>query len=337
MEDYPVANVPTQPANWSENYALAGFDPKCGVDVFLALGRWRHDLSLWREMVTIALPDGTIAAHRAIGNGMASDRMPGGSNMQLEIVEDGRAQRWSFLGAVRRVPVEAIATDILRDGPLVRAEFCFDFHSDAPGWDLGSSGKTSAVAGHSHLEQIGRTTARISIGDDVFEFDSFINRDHSRGPRHVGPMTRHAWLHGIFDNGLQFQAYEGFEGEETAIPRFSKASVYRDGRQIPAIMRFGPALPDANPVAHVKDEIKVNLSFEDEVIDFTIVDFPTTIHVQMTTPWDNYIGARESGSEPRRRLVEQGVRYRMADGTTGYGHMERTVPGKVFADDEIDG
>ncbi|HKT73853.1 MAG TPA: hypothetical protein VJQ47_13260 [Steroidobacteraceae bacterium] len=334
MEDFSAASWPDVP-NWSENYALSGYDRKTGVDVFLALGRWRQDLSLWREMITIALPDQTVLAHRAVGNARARGKNPGGPNLALEILEDGRRQRWSFLGGMRRVPAERLKRDLLDQGPLQRAEFAFEFESECPLWDLGEAGKASAVAGHAHIEQIGRTLAEIRVGSEVFGFDSEINRDHSRGPRLVGAVTRHAWLHAIFENGLRVQAYEMFEGSETRTPRFSKAAIIKDGALFPAVMTFGPALPDVRPIERIFDPLQLSFDWAHPRLDMTIVRFPTTVHVQPTAPWNNYIGARQVGSAASLRLVEQSALYEMADGTRGYGHIERTVPGAILSDEQL--
>lgn len=334
MEDFPISRIPDM-AYWSENYALGGFDPKSGIDAFLALGRWRQDLSMWREMITIALPDGSVLAHRAIGDARVNGRNPGGPNLALEIVEDGKRQTWSFRGGVRRVPAESLRQDLLHQGPLVKAEFDFVFDSDQPLWNMGDTGKKSAVAGHAHVEQIGRTTAQIRVGSEIFEFDSEINRDHSRGPRLVGAVTRHAWFHAILENGLRIQAYEMFEGDEVAIPHFSKAMVTQDGVLHPATMTFGPVLPSHNPLEHIHDPLNVTISWEGQRIEMTMVSFPTTIHVQMTAPWDNYVGGRQIGDEPSRRLVEQSAIFQLADGTRGYGHIERTVPGAILADEQL--
>jgi hypothetical protein len=65
----PVVETPWQGTfpdlpNWSENYCLAAFDPGCGVGLWLHMGRWRKDLTMWREIVTIRCRTATVA-HRA--------------------------------------------------------------------------------------------------------------------------------------------------------------------------------------------------------------------------------------------------------------------------------
>ena len=66
MEVLPIATISETP-HWSENLAFAGFDPTAGIDLLLHIGRRRRDLTMWREVITIALPDGTVLVHRGIG------------------------------------------------------------------------------------------------------------------------------------------------------------------------------------------------------------------------------------------------------------------------------
>ena len=162
MDDYPIAEIPDTP-NWAENFCLAGYDPGSGIDVYLHIGRWRKDRRLWRELVAIRLPDDTVIAHRAIGNGRAEDRSPGGPNMRVRILEPGRHFEWDFLGGARRVPADCLRDNILDDGPLSRVQFTFDYVADLPAWDLGTAGEGSAMVGHGHVEQIGRARAEIRV------------------------------------------------------------------------------------------------------------------------------------------------------------------------------
>lgn len=240
MEDYPIGAIPDI-AHWSENYALAGFDPASGIDIFMGLGRWRKDQALWREMIGIALPDGSLLAHRSIGNALATPTRPGATNLKIEIEKDGFEQTWSFVGAMRRVPVAKLASEILIDGPLERTEFHCRFRSALPSWDLGNSGEASQMAGHAHVEQIGHLAMDIAVGSETFHFETEGNRDHSRGPRLVGKLTRHVWCHGIFDDGLRFQAYQAFEGDEVTTPVFTKAAVIPGRAADPRRTGFWPA------------------------------------------------------------------------------------------------
>lgn len=331
MEDFPIVNCPKDVAAWTENFCLAGYDPASGIDVFLHLGRWRKDLFLWRELVAIILPDGTAIAHRAIGNARASECSPGGPNLRHDIVQPGRQFRWHFLGGARRLPSEMLRDNVLSDGPLDRVEFTFDFNSDLPLWDIGQSGHASDMAGHGHVEQIGRAQAEIRVGQETFTFDSLVNRDHSRGPRVMGRLCGHLWMHGILDNGLRFQAYEAQEGSSDNTV-FSEASVIVDGILKQAKLEIGFHLPQTSAIGLIKERVPFALSWEGGSIAGRVRQFPTTIFCQFTAPWDSYIGTRQIDEQGNSRYIEQSVLFELDDGSVGYGHMERTVPGKLIAD-----
>ena len=78
VNDYPWQGAFPDTPNWSENFLLAGDDPKAGVGFWLHLGRWRKDLRMFRETTIVRLPDGTTVGNRAIGNGRAARDGPGG-------------------------------------------------------------------------------------------------------------------------------------------------------------------------------------------------------------------------------------------------------------------
>lgn len=337
MEDYPVKEIPDIP-HWSENYALAGFDPDAGVGIFFHLGRWRKDPDLWREMVTVLLTDGTVVAHRAIGNANVTKEGPGGPNLRMEILRDGQSQRWSFLGAARHQLVERLRDSLLADGPMERFEFSLTFDSEFPTWNLGASGENSSFAGHGHLEQIGRLTGEIGIGGRKMKFDNFANRDHSRGPRLVGPLVRHHWFQGYLDNGIKFCAYEAEEAmADGGIKKtFSKAALIIDKKMIPAEVSIGFHLPLDCGLDYIRQPVPFKLEWEGGSIKGKITSFPTTMYHQFTAPWDTYLGSRQVGDKPDRRMVEQAVMYQTDDGIPGHGHMERTVPGELLTDELLD-
>jgi len=334
VEDIPIRDIPADIENWSENFALAGYDPKTNIGVFWHIGRWRKDLDLWREMVTLALPDGSIVAHRGIGDAHAGPQGPGSALSGMKVGEEHRRQQWHFRGGARRVQSETLLQGQLRAGPGVPVKCALDFTSDLPIWSLGGGGNSS-FAGHGHDEQIGRLTGEIRVGDEVFQFDAEVNRDHSRGPRLVGALTRHLWFQGIFENGLRFLAYTAHEGEAVE-PTFSEASVIVDGQLHPAKLTVEGRLPDEDPADHLDKPIAFSLVYDGGELRGEIVGYPHTMCFQFTSPWDSYVGAwPKEGEVCNRFLAEQSVIYRLEDGTAGHGHLERTVPGRVLADEEL--
>ncbi|MET0545859.1 MAG: hypothetical protein ABWZ40_06085 [Caulobacterales bacterium] len=335
MEDFPIKIRPTDLPDWSENFALAGFDPAAGIDVFLHLGRWRKDVSLWRQLVILSLPDNTFIVSRAVGKGLETERGPGAANLSMEVVEDGSHLRWRFLGAARRFSGEFLRHSLPIDGPLERLEFELDFQSDLPLWDLGHSGTATGFAGHGHTEQIGKTRAEIKFGSEVFNVDTYANRDHSRGPRTMrDSMIRHIWFHGIFDNGVRFYAYQVHDTDDVT-PVLSEAAVVVDGVMHSAKLNVERPLPQRDALTHIFEPVPFSLEYAGGRIAGVAQSFPTSSYQQYTAPSESYIGARQIGLSPSRRLMEQSVLYALSDGTKGYGHMERTVPGTLLRDEDF--
>jgi hypothetical protein len=324
--------LPADIPHWSENFALAGFDPAIGVHLFFHIGRWRKDWALWREVVGIALPDGTVVAHRGIGDARASARGPGGPNFAVEVVEPGRNLRWRFLGGARRVPATALAEGLLPEGPLERLAFELEFVSNLPVWNLAKAGHKTDFMGRGHVEQPGRVTGRISVGDSHFQFDSTLNRDHSRGPRDFAQNARHIWMHGVFENGVIFMAYEAeVVGRDGAA--FSECCVYNRGIRYDGRLTLGYRIPFTNNLDAMHEPVPMAIDYPGGRFNIVAESFPAISYYQATAPNDLYVGVRQTGGLQNTFCIEQAVRYRMGDGVAGYGHMERLVPGSIIVEE----
>lgn len=325
MEDFPIRHIPAT-AQWSENFCLAGYDPTSGIDLFLHIGRWRKDPLIWRESVAIALPDGRVAVHRAIGSARASDQGPGGPCLQMRVVEDAQRLAWSFDGATRLLPSEALRAALPSDGPRERTTLDLDFVGIAPLWDIGKAGQTTEFAGHGHTEQLGRVTGPIRIGDATFAFDGILNRDHSRGPRAFGQNLRHVWLHGYFANGIGFELYE-VEIEE-GVPAFSEVAILDGGVLYEGRVDLHYRIPLVRGIDHVQHPISFTLHYEKGSLDIRVIRFPTTIYGQATTPNEIYLGMNGVEKDGKAGFVEQSADYLLNGEISGHGHLERLVPGQ---------
>lgn len=330
MEEYPIKIIPDVP-NWSENFASAGFDPAADIGLFCHIGRWRRDLSLWREIVTIALPDGSVIAHRGIGNARATARGPGGTNLHIEVVEPERAFRLTFHGSARRVPEATLLDGLLAEGPHFQLQFDLAFEAVAPVWDLTRVGHTTDFVGAGHVEQFGRLRGAIAFAGERFTIDALVNRDHSRGPRVLDSNLRHHWLQGFLDDGSMFQLYEaevvGVDG-----PAYSEVNVVEGGAAFAGRVHIKDKLPFTDNRTLLTDPVELRIEYADKVMDVTAYEFPHTLHLQSTSPNDLYIGVRQIDDVQNTFFIEQSVRYRLADGRRGHGHMERLVPGKLIID-----
>jgi hypothetical protein len=331
LEEFPIAKIP-EIAHWSENFAFAGFDPEAGIEFFSHIGRWRRDLTLWREVVTVALPDGTVLVHRGIGNARATPRGPGGSNFQVEVTDPDKASiRLRFHGGVRRVAEAALFEEPLLEGPYFRLAFDLAYEGVAPIWDLSRVGHQSEFMGAGHVEQFGRLTGTIELDGERFAYDSVINRDHSRGPRVFDSNIRHNWLQGYLEDGVMFQLYEAEVTGKTG-PAYSEVNVVENGIAHSGRVTIHDKLPFTENRGLVKTPVRMTIGYADKSIEVTATEFPRTISIQSTSPNDMYVGRRQVDAVQNTTVVEQAVRYVTADGRKGYGHMERLVPGKLLVD-----
>lgn len=336
MEDTPIAEVPDI-ANWSENFALAVFDPIRNIHVFCHIGRWRKDMSLWRENVIIALPDGTTVFHRAIGNARASIKGPGGPCFAMQVEENFKTLRWSFLGGAIRVPAEVAQNSLPFDGPLERLEFDLVFHSDEEIWDIdlpawvANKEVTDGPIVRGHTEQIGVLKGDIKIGDQVYHFEGMGNRDHSRGERLQKDEQRtHSWYHGVFENGISFLAYEVLNapGEK---PALSDACVYQGGKMYLGSwdqeFRFSP-----NGWDELQHKFSFSVKTDKHDLKIDITDIHHTNFIQFTAPWDLYVGRRQVDQDLNRCVPEQSASMLLNGTVKGYGHLERAMPGPIVFD-----
>jgi len=328
----PVVETPWQGKfpdlpNWSENYCLAAFDPGCGVGLWLHMGRWRKDLTMWREIVTIRLPDGNVVAHRAIGHARATRDGPGGPGYGIRVVESGRKLAYSFGAGSRVVPAAEMRQGLVGEGVREPVSFELTFESSADIWDLHKVGDRQEFLPAGHIEQIGRVSGRIRVGDRAYDLDTLGNRDHSLGPRDNKALKSHQWLQGYFDNGTAFLLFDAVQRNDDK-PVFSEAVVYEGDRMYPARLEMGWRCDD---VSRAEKPMSFKLAYETATLEVESIAYPGNSYLSFTSPNDLYVGVYPSGNPPLT-LLEQSVELRLNGSVKGYGCFERTVPGVLAAE-----
>ena len=314
-------------AHWSENFCLASFDPASGIGMWLHLGRWRKDLSLWRETIVLNMPDGSVVAHRAYGNARSGEDGPGGANYAIRIIEPGRKLSYHFDGAARRVPSSTLREGLLGSGSSENVKFDLMFESSADIWDLNKVGSKQQFLGTGHIEQIGRVRGTIQIGARIFAYDGKGNRDHSMGPRDTKSLRSHQWLQGYFDNGLSFLAYDAMlRGQEA--PVFCESVVYDGDKLYQGELSYGWRIDDAGDAAK---NYGFSIRYEKGTLDVRTTRIASTAYLSFTMPNDIYLGVYPAGNPPLT-LLEQSAHFILNDSVTGFGNLERTVPGVIGAD-----
>ena len=329
MEDLPSRLIPDV-EHWSENFALAAHDPVNGVHVFLHVGRWRQDPRLWRENFFIALPNGMVIMHRNVGNALANENGPGGGNVHIEIVEAFKTLRYRFAGGTQLLSAQRARESGPHPGRLHLTEFDLTFTAVSPMWQLSAAADVEYV-GHGHTEQLGRITGTIEVAGERFDMDCLGNRDHSRGPRVVDKLYRHIWTHGSFDNGKSFLAYEA-ETDGSGQTAFSNAVVLDGGVMFEATFKPDFRLPPG-AIGQLGQPFGLVLEYGTHELRVTVENYPHTNFIQPTAPWDMYVGRRQLDGPFSFCVAEQATLLALEDGTRGYGHIERSVPGLQIVED----
>ena len=327
QQEYPLKPPYPDLPHWSENFCLAAFDPKCGVGVWLHLGRWRKDLNIWRETVVVNWPDGTVSAQRGFGNALACEDGPGGTNFAVRVLEPGRRFSYTYIGGALRLPSSHMREGLQRDGARQRLAFTLLFESDAGIWDMHKEASKQEFLGAGHIEQPGRVTGAISIGAESFTFEGMGNRDHSMGSRNTPTLESHQWLQGYFENGVKFMLYDAvLRGARE--PVFSSAAVYEGDTFYEASVEYPWRISDADDAQR---DFGFRLNYANGALDIATQTIGAPAFLSFTAPNDIYVGVYPSG-DPPLTLLEQSTLLRLNGSIPGFGRLERTVPGVIGHD-----
>ena len=236
-DDYPLKNIPDTPL-WSENYAFACHDAAQGIGMMVMLGRWWGDPTLWREVISVALPGGRLLCIKNYGRA-ATEKIASASMFKVDVLRSQQSYRVSYDGPAW----EQSRDDLIRFGFLAnsakRCRIDLVFDSDLPVWDMSGHGKSASdIAGSLHIEQVGSGNGFIEFGGERFDVkNAFMSRDHSRGVRILDKYKRHTWTQGYFDaEDITFNVYAmevyGVEGLAMA-----SASITQGKRRLPAAVK----------------------------------------------------------------------------------------------------
>lgn len=310
-------------ANWSENFCLAGFDQQSGVGIWLHIGRWYRDLTMYREIVIIRLPDGTVVAHRAIGNARAAKDGPGGPHLEVRIVESGHKLTYRFNGGVMRVPARQMLDGLVGDGRRTPMTFDLTFTSTADIWDLHKVGKLQDFLPAGHIEQPGRLAGTIQLGGETYPFNAMANRDHSLGGRDNKDMHSHQWFQGFFDNGISFMLFDAKTKPDEKVV-FSEAIVYEGDKS------FDARIEHIERCEHVENDealIRTVLSYANGTLEIDTAAYHGSSYLSLISPNDMHVGVYPTDPGPTLVLNEQSVSLTLNGSIKGYGCYERTIPG----------
>ena len=318
LDETPPARFPEE-AGWLDTYCFEGFDPDSGLFFHLHMSTWQRDRAIWRELVLIALPDGTYAVYEGYGRAITQDGAFG-SNLRLACVEPGVTWELTYRGPVQLArQADLLAPGGLGQGPSVLADLRCTYTGDRTIWSLRDSQQSENYElGASHYEQPGSVVGQVRLGDARHDFRGYAYRDKSRGARSLEGLRGYCWIHGRLVNGTDFALLATRArgaGESTLV---GPAAVWIDGVQRSASCPNPPLPMSTDPPVR-------EFSF-----DLECGGRPVTVNVQASAgiPYsfsvknDWFLG-RATGVAAFVTFVES-IRL-TCDGVPGVGMSERSI------------
>jgi hypothetical protein len=315
-EEYPIADIPAT-KGWSENFALLCGNTATRSGVFFSIGRWHADPTMWRENLTIVLPDGRAIFSKSYGRN-GTRNAPCASNARYEVLEPGRRVRLVFDGPVWQSTLEELVRYGFRDDSTKRCQADLSFESTVPVWNMkGDSIEAATMAGSMHIDQIGAVNGTIQYDGETHRYtNAYAIRDHSRGVRDVSKFGRSCWISGTFPGGRAFYLYVmSTFGATTA--GMQNATVVQDGKFHPAKVAHTQFIDGPEHIGRLH-EVTLTSALGEMKIEITevFVSFATS----MVPPFDTGPGAIRHRNAAL--IIDESVRMRW-DGKDGFGWSER--------------
>jgi hypothetical protein len=307
-DDWQAWEWPDLPL-WSENFFFSGWDAAEGLGVWLHLGRMPSDPTLWREMVLLYLPDGTIVGGKHYGRA-ESARGPGSGTLSFECLEPWNAWAVRFDGVLVRSSFDRLVCGLFTDGLHIPAAVDVQWRPFSPIWDMGAEMRRQSW-GHIHYEQLGRLVGVVRVEDREVGFNGVGIRDHTRGPRDWTQLRRHCWLHGVFPGDRGFMVCD----VEVEGHHLRRATVVADGLLHEAELVGSPCLQAREDGQHgYQIDLEGHPPIRAEILHNNAMGFAD--HNEVTFGFDPAVSSHT--------LFEGFTRFSWGD-ATGYGLTERTL------------
>jgi hypothetical protein len=203
---------------WTENIQWNVRDD-AGLGVIWHLGTMLTDPRLWHIVVAVTLPDGEVYSTKIVGPG---DGDFGTSHAKLSTIDAYRRWRFSYLGGMLHVTDTARAVSLIADDGHIPVEIDLDLTAVFPVW-VPEGSASHPEWGWFHHEQAVRVDGTVRIDGQSHPLTGIGHRDHSMGPRDMGPLRRAFWGNGIFSSGWGFATMQG----EYLDDDFQRAAVFR--------------------------------------------------------------------------------------------------------------
>ena len=207
-DELPVSIIP-QEKHWTENYCYIGYDFETQVGLYLHIGRWLQDPTIWRECVYVYLPDGTTLNYRSLGRGDCS-KGPQGALVKYECKEPGKLWETTFCGPTnhfRREDIVSGAPQLERILDYMQMQVAFRSAGPIIQYEVFDN----SSIGRWHYEQELNVDAEIAFKGRTYIMRNGQGwRDHAR-TRWLGNVLGHINFQGRLPDGRSFAAFQVWE------------------------------------------------------------------------------------------------------------------------------
>lgn len=316
-DELPLAKIPSEKW-WSENYCFIGYDFAADVGLYLHMGRWLQDPTVWREEVYVYLPDGTTLNYRSLGRGDAG-KGPRGALVRYECEEPGRRWDVCFQGPANHMTrTQSLDGEGMRERAMERMTMDVTFKGAGP--IIVYNVEDNVTFGRWHYEQEMSVDAEFTFGDKTYRMKSGQGwRDHTRGPRHLSDVRGHINFQGKLPDGrffCAFRVWEERDGKERKI--VDEARLVKGSQFVTAEILEATRL---NSIDELDRDVRLVLQAGEERIE--LVGRPLNLMCYSCTPTYEVLYGFAPQAAPFV-CFNQPVRFSCGGRTLG-GSVERTI------------
>ncbi|MET0986452.1 MAG: hypothetical protein ABW034_13700 [Steroidobacteraceae bacterium] len=316
-DELPLEHIPPE-KRWSENYCFIGYDFVTRVGLYLHIGRWLQDPTIWREQLYVYLPDGTTLNYRSLGRG-DSAKGPHGALVSYDCQEPGHLWRVTFKGPTNHLTrAQVLEAHGLREQPMEIMEMDAIFKGAGPiiRYDV----MDNVTFGRWHYEQEMSIDARFKFRGQTYEMKAAQGwRDHTRGPRHLADVRGHINFQGRLPDGRFFCAFQVWEERNAR-----EVQIVNDARLVNGSDFIEAEILEATrlrSVSALDNDIKLTLKVGKEHIE--LVGRPLNLMCYSCTPTFEILYGFAPEAAPFV-CFNQPVQFRFGNQVIG-GSIERTM------------
>lgn len=307
-----LIHVPADNPGWRESYYFDFYDPVAKIGMWHSVGKRPfkghsgYALGAWGAHTLAGIGRDRFSKH-------SEDHQVGG--MRYECIEPLKQWRTTFEGdlgmpkAQQRLDVRCMLPEGQAEMQRVPVRFDLTFtgvspaytYQDLPVWKPLFSG---------HLDQVGRTTGTLTIGDTTYDIDAPSARDRSWGTRDWAYPRMWRFISVAGDGFNLMLWYTEADGGLTMVDGF-----VQEGADFVEVVGYKEWM-QTDPAP--RKPIPRSIRFEALTADGRSIRVEGEVMQVMPVVFEKQQGGRPVTSWNDRALV----RYRLPDGATAYGNIE---------------